>query len=242
LIPKDYRWKYSNLNPSTPTFKGQIKLHKPGQPIIPVVKWRGAPAYKLSKLFTQKINNMAPLPNTFNISTKDLFRNLQDTPMQPHYKLASLDITNLYSNIPIDETRIILANTLEHHGTDPQTQQELLIWYNITTGQNYFVYNHNVITQRDGLAIGDLSSGLIAEFFLQHTENRHLASLSHKNKIINHIRYVDIIVIYDSTHTDIQNILTDFNAIHPNLQSTAEIEVYHTLNNLDISIHRSPKT
>jgi hypothetical protein len=52
----------------------------------------------------------------------------------------------------------------------------------------------------------------------------------------------DFLVIYDSTHTDIHNILTDFNAIHPNLQFTAEIEVDSTINYLDISIHRSPNS
>jgi hypothetical protein len=241
LIPKDDRWKYSNLNPLDPTLKGLIKLHKPGQSIRPVVNWRGTPAYKLSKLFTQKINNMAPLLNTFNIrNTTDLLRNLQDTPMHPHFKLASLDITNLYSNILMGETRIILTSILKHHGTDPQTQQELLMWYSIITGQNYFIHNHKIITQRDGLTMGAPSSGLIAECFLQHTENTHLAPLSHKHKIINYIRYVDnVLVIYDFTHTDIHNILTYFNVIHPNLQFTAEIEVDNTLNYLDISILRS---
>ena len=63
---------------------------------------RRDPAYKLSKLFTQKINNIAPLPNTFNIkNTTDLLQNLQDTPIYPHFTFASLDITNLHPNITI---------------------------------------------------------------------------------------------------------------------------------------------
>jgi hypothetical protein len=33
-----------------------------------------------------------------------------------HYKLASLDISNLYSNIPTDDTKTILANTLKRSG------------------------------------------------------------------------------------------------------------------------------
>jgi hypothetical protein len=37
LIPRDSKWKYINLNPSAPSIKGLIKLHKPGQPIRPVV-------------------------------------------------------------------------------------------------------------------------------------------------------------------------------------------------------------
>jgi hypothetical protein len=40
--------------------------------------------------------------------------------------------------------------------------------------------------------------------------------------------------------TDIQAILTDFNALHPKLHFTAETEVSNTLNYLDSSIHRTP--
>jgi hypothetical protein len=31
LIPKDCRWKYINMNPSTPSIKGLIRIHKPDQ-------------------------------------------------------------------------------------------------------------------------------------------------------------------------------------------------------------------
>jgi hypothetical protein len=100
VIPRDVKWKYINLNPSPPTIKGLVKIHKPTQPIRPVVNWRNTPAYKLAKLFTQKINQLTPLPYSFNVkNTKELILNLKDTPIQPHFTLASLDITNMYSNI-----------------------------------------------------------------------------------------------------------------------------------------------
>jgi hypothetical protein len=74
----------------------------------------------------QKINVIAPLPNTFNIkNTKVLIQKLQNTPISPHCTFASLDITNLYSNILVKETRTILANILKHNLTDPQTWHEL---------------------------------------------------------------------------------------------------------------------
>jgi len=44
VTAKDYRWKYNNMNPSAPSIKGLIKIHKPDQPIRPVVNWRNAPA------------------------------------------------------------------------------------------------------------------------------------------------------------------------------------------------------
>jgi len=47
-------------------------------------------------------------------------------------------------------------------------------------------------------------------------------------------------VDFDRNHTNLQAILDDFNATHPKLQFTAESEVDNTLNDLDISIHRTP--
>jgi hypothetical protein len=105
--------------------------------------------------------------------------------MLPHYTLASLDITNLYSNIPVTETKTILANMLKQELVEPQTQLEILRWYDVITKQNYFSHKKNIIIQQDGLAMDAPSSGLIAEIFLQHLEHRHLTHLTHKHHIIN---------------------------------------------------------
>jgi len=116
LIPKNYRWKYINMNPSGPSIKGLIKIHKPDQPIHPVINWRNAPAYRLSKLFMEKVSQLAPLHHYFNIkNTQDLSKKLEDIPIPPHYNLALLDITNLYSNITVKETKTIFANILTHN-------------------------------------------------------------------------------------------------------------------------------
>jgi DNA-directed RNA polymerase subunit H (RpoH/RPB5) len=130
---------------------------------------------------------------------------------------------------------------LKHEIVTPQTQREILKWYDVITRQNYFAHNKDIVIQYDGLAMGAPSSGLIAEIFLQHIEHTHLAHLTHKHRIINYCRYVDdILLLFDSNHTRIQMILDDFNALHPKLQFTAEAERDHTLNYLDISIHRTP--
>ena len=50
----------------------------------------------------------------------------------------------------------------------------------------------------------------------------------------------NILIIFDSNHSNIQEILDDFNSLHSKLQFTAETKKDHTLNFLDISIHRTP--
>ena len=230
------------MNPSAPSIKGLIKIHKQDQPIRPVVNWRNAPAYLLSKLFTSKMNHLSHLPYVFNIkNTHDLIQNLNDNPMLPHYTPVPLDNTNFYSNIPVTKTKIILTNILKHELVNSQTQQEILRWYDVITKQIYFSHNKNIIIQQHGLATGAPSSGLTAEIFLQHVEHLHLAHLTHKHHIINYCRYVDdIFLVLYSTRTGIQSILKDFNVLHPKLQFTAETEKGHDLNYLDIAIQRTP--
>jgi hypothetical protein len=89
--------------------------------------------------------------------------------------------------------------------------------------------------------MGAPTSGIIAEFFLQHLEDTHLTHLSKKHNIAAYFHYVDdILLIYDTHHTDINNIQNDFNKIHPNNKFTAETESDNRINFLDITIHRTP--
>jgi hypothetical protein len=151
------------------------------------VNWRHAPPYKLSKLFTNKINHIAPLPNAFNVrNTKELIQNLKETPLLPHFTFASKEKKNLYPSIPVKETKTILDNMLTQNIVDLQIQQELLHWCDIITKQNYSTNNNEIVIQQDGLAMGAPSSDLIAEIFLRHMEHLHLAHLTHRHRIINY--------------------------------------------------------
>jgi hypothetical protein len=107
--------------------------------------------------------------------------------------------------------------------------------------KNYFAHNNNIVTQQNGLAMGCPSSGLIAEIFLQHLEHRHLTNLTHKHHITFYCRFVDdIFILFDASHSNIHDILTNFNTIHQNIRFTEEIESNHTLNYLDTTIHKTP--
>ena len=242
LIPPCLKWKLINLNPSAPSIKGLIKLHKPDHPIRPVVNWRNAPAYKLAKSFNQKITQFAPLPYAFNVSNStDLINQLLQTPLTPTSTFASLDITNMYSNVPINDTRKILEEITLNNTINPDIRHELLSWFDTITGQNYFLHKNNTIVQKEGLAMGAPSSSILSEIFLQHAEHSHLPRLTEKHRLVNYFRYVDdILLVYDSTHTDIKSILNDFNSIHPNLTFTDELEQDNKLNFLDITIHKTP--
>jgi len=56
---------------------------KPDQPIRPIVNWRNAPAYRLSRPFTDNINHLLPPPNAFNV------KNTQDILLKPWWHINS---------------------------------------------------------------------------------------------------------------------------------------------------------
>jgi len=148
----------------------------------------------------------------------------------------------MYSNIPITETKKILDDVTRNNLVDTDTRQERLSWYDTITKQNYFRHKENITIQKEGLAMGAPSSSILSEIFLQHAEHSHLPYLTQKHKIINYFRYVDdILLIYDSTQTNIQTILENFKSIYPNLTFTGETEHENVLSFLDITIHKTPR-
>jgi len=71
-------------------------------PQRPTVNWGHAPAYKLTKFFTNLFNQIIILCNAFNIkNTPEFFKDLNEISIHPNIRLTSFDILNMYVNILI---------------------------------------------------------------------------------------------------------------------------------------------
>jgi hypothetical protein len=85
--------------------KAQLKLHKEGIPIRPVISNRTVPAYKLAKYMTKILDQHIALNNQYNIANStNLANDLIKLEMTDTHKLITFDIKDLYVNIPILET------------------------------------------------------------------------------------------------------------------------------------------
>ena len=100
----------------------------------------------------------ALLPYTFNVkNSAELIRELKQTPMAPTTMFASLDITNMYSNIPCHETKQILKNMLASNFTDHRITSELLVLaINLVSTTLLVVYrlhylSHLIISKTTGI-------------------------------------------------------------------------------------------
>lgn len=105
--------------------------------------------------------------------------------MLPQYKIASFDIEHLYTNVLDTDTIEILKENLIRKATmNTQEINELIILVQKILKQNYFTFNGQFYSQNEGLAMGSPLSGILAEVYLNHFENKYLLSnnnIPHKN-------------------------------------------------------------
>jgi hypothetical protein len=110
IINKNNKWKYSNMNPKAPQIYGTVKLHTEHKPVRPVVNWRNSPGYKLAKYIATQLSEKLRLPYICNVKDSiKLIHNLENIQIDENTKLRSFDITNMYTNIPVSETKYIIS-------------------------------------------------------------------------------------------------------------------------------------
>jgi len=98
-------------NPKPPTQRAQLKLRKAGNPIRPVINNRNAPSYKAAKNLNRILQQYLSLDNHYTIvNSSTLAQDLTKLSINKKHRLITLDIKDLYVNIPITET-IDIATT-----------------------------------------------------------------------------------------------------------------------------------
>jgi hypothetical protein len=252
IIHKDERWKYINLNPIPPMIRGLTKIHKEDSPIRPVVNWKNAPAYKLAKMLSKKLSIYIPLPHTFNVKhTVQLMSDLREIPFDQNLKIASFDITNMYSNVPTGELTKIIDLMCNQNDIKEQLKYEIMKISQILIKQNYFQFQDTLYIQEEGLAMGAPTSSVFSEICWQHIENTKIIDIILEHHILGCFRYVDdILVVYKNDTTNIHDVLDIFNSIIPTTKFIMEDEKENKINfryiaiskenNISFNIYRKP--
>jgi len=94
LIVNKKQKKYLTQKKPQPTdLRAQIKLHKTGQTIRPVVNNRNAPAYKISKLLVNKLINLLNLRNHYIVKdSTSLVNDLTKLKIEENHRMITFDI------------------------------------------------------------------------------------------------------------------------------------------------------
>ena len=124
-----------------PTLNAQLKLHIPGAPIRPVVNNRNAPSYKIAKKLSDILNKHLLLDNHYTtLNSTNLANDLVKLAINDKHRLITLDIKDLYINIPLKETiDITRPQLLKHNKT--QTTNQIITLLQVILKQNYFAFH-----------------------------------------------------------------------------------------------------
>jgi hypothetical protein len=150
-----------------------LKLHKLEIPIRPVINNRSTPSYKIAKKLNGILKRCLHLDNHYITSNStNLANDLIKLKIDSHHKLITLDIKDLYVNIPIRETiDITKAQLLKNN--DSQVTNQITTLLEVILRQNYITFQDQIYQLKKGVAMGSPISGTMAETFLQQLENTH---------------------------------------------------------------------
>jgi hypothetical protein len=226
---------------SPPTLKAQLQLHKTDIPIRPVINNRTAPACKLAKQLSKILNQYISLNNHYTVTNSTKIAN-DLTKLQIHVnrRMITLDIKDIYVNIPIDETLdIIRARLLQNN--DAQITHQIFSLLR-QSYQNYFTSQQNIYQPNQGMSMGSPISSLIAKIFLQQYEETNIKQLLNTKNLAFYMRYVDdILIIFDTTKINLHTINTYISNLHNNIKLNPTYEEHSSIDFLDLTISREHK-
>ena len=155
--------------------------------------------------------------------------------------MCSFDITNLYTNIPLQETIDIILNYLFFStnnvvlGLSRKLFSDML---QLAVLNSFFVFNQKLYRQIEGLGMGLPLAPTLANIFMSHHEQKWLQQWPEHFKPIFYRRYVDdTLVLFSDKSRDAQ-FLQYLNNQHNNINFTMECEMDDQLPFLDSCITR----
>ena len=149
-------------------------------------------------------------------------------------KFLSLDITSLFTNLPIREIIDIATQLVYDSPNKPSYAQrhfkKLLLF--ATSGE--FLHNGKLYKQIDGVAMGSPLGPTLANLFLGHFEQEWLRSSPEIPLFYR--RYVDDTFLCVPHNFNTELFLQHMNTRHTNIKFTHELEEANTISFLDTSV------
>ena len=218
-------------------FYGNPKTHKPENPLRPIISQIPLPTYQLAK----KLNNLLVpyIPTTYSLkSTSDLIDIIKCRKREG--LLASLDVSSLFTNVPIERTIEILAKYAYHHSTldAPEIPEHILcaMLRLCTTKAPFRCPQGNMYLQTDGIAMGSPLGVLFAQAFMASVEEEVLSNFEPQVSL--YCRFIDDILL-DVKDTAVLHQLRQQLQTTSGLTFTVEESVDHKICFLDVTIDAS---
>ena len=208
---------------------GLPKDHKPGVPLRPIVSACGDPLDKISQLVEKILSQLLQFIPAHLRSTDDYLRRLSDAypeHMLPAGSIAfSIDVTNLYGNIPyqeaIESARKLLDLHQEQINMFGLSISDVVHLLNHCLSNNYLRFGDKYFRQTTGIAMGSRVAPPLAIIFMDSIERAFNDNASLKPDI--YMWYIDdIFGIWTHGPASLHEYLNHVNNEHPSIKFTIE--------------------
>ena len=232
----------SGSNPGS--FYGTAKVHKlevedgvDKLTFRPIISNVGTATYKLSKYLATFLSPLTK--STYTVSnTTNFVSKLKTDHIPDGYMMLSLDVENLFTNVPLEDTIDIIINKIyrEKLLKTKITKIEMRKLLLLCTREVHFTFNGALYKQTGGVAMGSPLGPVLANIFMCELENNLVPKLN--KELYGWKRFVDDIFTYADPKY-ILNIITALNGFHPNIKFKYEFEKDRKIPFLDVLIIRT---
>ena len=230
----------SNLcqkNPRGPIFYLLPKIHKEGNPGRPIVSTTGCP----TELISQYLDGIfSPLVSRLSTYVKDssdalrIFETVDLPPTGPRF-LFTMDVSSLYTNIPMDEGLRAIKHFLHRFPSPDRPDDTTILRLTELVLKLSFQFDGKFYLQKKGVAMGTKMGPSYACLFVGLLEQEILESFQGPKPLLLK-RYIDDYIGIASCPLDqLKELISHFNSFHPSLRFTHDISE-KTISFLDIEL------
>jgi hypothetical protein len=222
-----------------PTVRGQPKIHKQNSPMRIITCARNtitSPISKFAFSFIKQLRNT--ISNTISNTSKFL-EEIKKIKTDPDERLASLDVEDLFNNIPIMRAVDIAIHRIgnsENFCSSSLTKTDLKRLLLISLNNSFFTFNGKFYRQKKGLPMGNTLSPILADLYMDEYMEKHMKAVNSPSKLY---RYVDdILIITKMNENEIKDYIQQLNTIKSRIRFTSEYERSGKINFLDTTLSR----
>ena len=220
------------------------KIHKNPTGIRPIVSSCDSITEKISQFVDRWLQSYVTSLPSYIKDTTEFINQIEQLKPLTNCKLASIDVSSLYTNIPHEEgiqsALQFLSNHKESYKYPEQPNPEVLgELMNLVLKNNVFEFNEQFYLQIQGTAMGTKMAPAYANLFMGKLEE-HLINLA-PNHIHTWKRFInDIFIIWTRTTAEFEEYIHTINQTHPTIKFTHEISDME-LTFLDVTLYKGDR-
>lgn len=207
----------------------------PGRPIVSDC---GSETYYTAQYLDFYLNPLSVLHPAYVKDTYDFIEIVKNLRIPPDSHFFSMDVDNLYTNIPISAGISCVKKMFEKHPDPKRPDEELLQLLKINLTRNDFMFNDESYLQVKGTAMGKRFAPAYANIYMANWETEAFQKCPKKPAC--YVRYLDDIWgIWSGSLAEFEEFFNILNTHDPSITLKKEINPQF-INFLDTTVYKGP--